>query len=162
MEYLCIGTTSSKTSAIAAKVDQWVKEIDQRAKIAHSQPQSVYCALTNGLMSRWSYLMRVMPDLGDKLQPIEEALRLRLLPTITVRSNISDAERLIFTLPVRDGRLGILIPTETTAEQYRASRSITEPLVTICTGQNTKPLPNTYTAQKELKGETEKHRQEKQ
>ena len=129
--------------------------IDQLAKIVHSQPQSAYCALTNRLMSRWSYLMRVVPNLGDKLQPIEEALRFRLLPAITGRSNISDAERLIFALPVRDGRLGILIPTEATAEQYRPSCSITEPLVTLCTGQNTKPLPNTYTAQKELKGETE-------
>ena len=99
--------------------------------------------------------MRVLLDLGDKLQPIEEALRLRLLPAITGRSNISDAERLIFALPARDGGiLGIPIPTEAAAEQYGASRSITEPLVALCTGQNTEPLPNTYIAQEELKGET--------
>ena len=67
-----LGTTPSKESAIAAKVNQWVKEIDQLAKTAHSQPQSAYCALTNGLMSRWNYLMCVVPDLGDKLQPIEQ------------------------------------------------------------------------------------------
>ena len=67
-----LGTTSSKESAIAAKVNQWVKEIDQLAEIAHSQPQSAYCALTNGLMSRWNYLMRIVPDLGDKLKPIEQ------------------------------------------------------------------------------------------
>ena len=65
-----LGTTSSKESAIADKVNQWVKEIDLLAKIAHSQPQSPYCALTNGLMSRWNYLMRVVPNLGDRLQPI--------------------------------------------------------------------------------------------
>ena len=67
-----LGTTSSKESAIAGKVNQWVKEIDQLAEIAHSQPQSAYCALTNGLMSRWNYLMRAVPDLDDKLQPIEQ------------------------------------------------------------------------------------------
>ena len=146
----------------AAKVDQWVKEIDHLAKIAHSQTQSAYCALTNGLISRWNYLMRVVPDLGDKLQPIEEALRFRLLPAITGRSNISDAERCAFALPARDGGLRIPIPTEAAAEQYRASRSITEPLVALCTGQNTKPLPNTYIVQEELKGETKKHRRKKQ
>ena len=83
-----LGTTSSKESAFADQVDQWVKEIDLLAKIAHSQPQSPYCALTNGLMSRWNYLMRVVPNLGDKLQPIEEDLQFRL----------SDAERLVFAL----------------------------------------------------------------
>lgn len=62
-----LGTTSFKESAIAAKVDQWVKEIDQLAHVGHSQPQSAYCALTSGLMSRWSYLMHVVPDLGGKL-----------------------------------------------------------------------------------------------
>ena len=53
------------------------------------------------LMSTWNYLMRVVPDLGNKLQPIEEALRFRLLPAITGRSNISDAERHVFALPAR-------------------------------------------------------------
>ena len=105
--------------------------------------------------------MRVVPDLGDKLQPIEETIRFRLLPAIPGQSNISDAERLAFALPARDGGLGILIPTEAAAEQYKASRSITEPLVALCTGQNTKLLPNTYIAQEELKGETKKHCQEK-
>ena len=155
-----MGTTCSKESIIASKVDQWVKEIDHLAKIAHSQPQPAYCtcALTNDLMSRWNYLMRVVPDLGNKLQPIEEAIRFRLLPAITGRSNVSDAERRVFALPARDGGLGIPIPTEVVAEQYRASRSITNPLVALCTGQNTEPLPNTYIVQKELKGETKKHR----
>ena len=74
----------------------------------------------------------------------------------------SDAEKLIFALPPRDGGLGFPIPTEPTAEQYRASSSITEPLVALCTGQNTEPLPNIYIAQEELKGEIRKHRREKQ
>ena len=73
--------------------------------------------------------MCVVPNLGDKLQPIEEDLQFRL----------SDAERLVFALPARDCRLGIPIPTETVAEEYRASRSITELLVaqgrTLSTGR---------------------------
>ena len=79
--------------------------------------------------------MHVVLDLGDKLQPIEEALWFRVLPAIIGRSNISDAERLVFALPARDGGLGIPIPTEAPAEQYRASHSITEPLVVLCTVQ---------------------------
>ena len=106
--------------------------------------------------------MHVVPDLGNKLQPIEEALRFRLLPAITGQSNINDAERLVFALPARDGGLGMPILTETVAEQHRASHSITDPIVALCTGQNTEPLPNIYIVQEELNGETKKHRREKQ
>ena len=62
--------------------------------------------------------MRAVPDLGDKLQPIEEALRFRLLKAITGRSNVSDAERLVFALPAKGDGLGISIPTDMAAEQY--------------------------------------------
>ena len=144
-----------KSPPLLLRSTKEVKEIDHLAKIAHSQPQSAYCALTNGLMSRWNYLMHVVPYLGDKLQPIEEALWFRLLPAITGQSNIS-------ALPARDGGLGMPILTEMVAEQHRASHSITEPIVALCTGQNTEPLPNIYIVQEELKGETKKHRQEKQ
>ena len=88
------------------------------AKIAHSQPQSAYCALINGLMSRWIYLMCVVPDPSNKLQPIEEALRFRFLPAITGRSNISDVERRVFALPARDGGLGIRFQLTSTYTPY--------------------------------------------
>ena len=63
--------------------------------------------------------MCVVPNLGDKLQPIENALQFRLLPCITGRSSISDAEKLVFALPARDGGgLGIPIPTEAAVEPH--------------------------------------------
>lgn len=35
--------------------------------IATSQPHAAFSALTHGLLSKWSYLSRVVPDVGNKL-----------------------------------------------------------------------------------------------
>ena len=132
-----LGTSSFSDTIINTKVNQWVEEIDRLAAIAQSQPQSAYSALTNGLMSKWKYLMRVISDIHLKVQPVEDAIRQRLLPAITSRSNISDTERQLLALPIREGGLGIPLITELATEQYSASKSITAPLVSYCTGQST-------------------------
>lgn len=162
-----IGSESFTELFITKKIDQWVKEIEQLSKIALSQPQSAYSALTNGLMSRWNYLMRVIPDLSNKLQPLEDAIRCKLLPAITGRSSFSDVERRVFALPVREGGLGIPIPTEVTGDHFRDSCSITSPLLTALmnkdAGQNPKEsVSHIHMQQKRLRSESKKRRREKQ
>ena len=157
-----LGTSSFSDTFIATKVNQWVKEIDRLTEFAQSQPQSAYCALTNGLLSKWKYLMRVIPDLHIKLQPVEDALRFRLLPAITGRRDISDTERQMFALPARDGGLGIPIIGKLAVEQYRASSSITTPLVSLCTGQSNESPLSIQATQEHLKRETKKQHQAKE
>ena len=65
--------------------------------------------------------MHVIPDLCDKLQPVKDALRLRLLPPITRCSNISDTESLLFALPIREGGLGIPMVAEQAVEHHDGS-----------------------------------------
>ena len=66
---------------------------------------------------------------GDLLQPLEDAIRFHLLPAITGQAAISDAERRVLALPVRDGGLGIPIPTVLADNQFKASSLITQLLV---------------------------------
>ena len=70
-----IGSNSFKKSFLTKKINQWVKEVELLSKITLSQPQSAYCALTNGLMSSWNYLMRFSPNLCDFLQPLEDTIQ---------------------------------------------------------------------------------------
>ena len=49
-----IGSTSFVHSWIADKVKSWVDELTTLSEIALSQPQSVFSALTHGVMSHWS------------------------------------------------------------------------------------------------------------
>ena len=152
-----LGTSSFSDTIINTKVNQWIEEINRLATIAQLQPQSAYSALTNGLMSKWKYLMRVIPDIHLKLQPIEDAIRQRLLPAITGRNNINNTERQLLALPDREGGLGIPLITELATEHYSASQSITALLVSYCTGRSTELPLSIQAAQEHLKQETKKH-----
>ena len=69
-----LGTDEFCKSFISAKVEKWVEEIKHLSIIAESQPHAAYSALTNGLVGRWTFLMRVVPNISDMLQPLEDAI----------------------------------------------------------------------------------------
>ena len=112
--------------------------------------------------------MRVVPSISEMLQPLEDAIRLHLLPAITGRAALSDAERRVLALPVRDGGLGIPIPTTTAANQLESSTFITQPLVNLLPFQHNADtvsldsISNIHSTQLRLKKETSKHHREKQ
>ena len=120
------------------------------------------------ISSRWTYLMRVVPGISDMLQPLEDAIRLHLLPAITGRPAFSDAERRVLALPVRDGGLGIPLPTDLAPSQFEASCLITQPLLSLLPLQHTAgtmspdQVNNINTTQMHLRKETRKHHRDKQ
>ena len=44
------------------------------AEVADIFPHAAYAAFTHGLFSRWSNLMRTVPDITDLLQPLEDVI----------------------------------------------------------------------------------------
>ena len=102
------------------------------------------------------------------LQPLEDAIRLHLLPAITGHTALSDAERRVLALPVQDGGLGIPIPTTSAANQLESSTFITQPLVNLLPLQHNADtvsldsVSNLHATQLCLKKETSKHHREKQ
>ena len=163
-----LGSDTFSKSFVAAKVEKWVEEIKNLSVIAESQPHAAYSALTNGLVNRWTFLMRVVPGISNMLQPLENAIRFHLLPAITGRSTFSDAERKVFALPVRNGGLGIPIPMDLADYQSEASSCITQPLMTILQLQHEEgtvslnQITEVNTTQMHLKKEISKHHREKQ
>ena len=128
-----LGTNAFAQSFVETKVADWVNEIKRLSVVARTQPQAAYAVLTHGFMGRWAYLMRSMPGIEGLLQPLEDAIRHHLLPAITGRTVITEDERKLLALPVRHGGLGIAIPSEMASNQFGASSTITEPLVSrIC------------------------------
>ena len=111
------------------KVDQWRAELEKLAKIATSQPQAAFCALTRSIKSKWTYLARTTKNISQLLQPIEDIIRYKIIPTITGKNNINDEERKIFALPAHLGGLGIIdILPEIADHLYKSSAAIAEPL----------------------------------
>ena len=48
---------------VISKVKTWCNEIKCLAEVADIFPHAAYAAFTHGLFSRWSYLLRTIPDI---------------------------------------------------------------------------------------------------
>ena len=57
-----------------------------------TQQHSAYSAFTQGLVRRWTYLLRMVPDIGLLLHPLEEAIHQKFLPSMTDRAPCGPVE----------------------------------------------------------------------
>ena len=62
-----LGTESFTESYVKGKVQEWVEEVTRLSEIATSQPHAAYAARTHGLLSKWTYLLRTVPDVSNLL-----------------------------------------------------------------------------------------------
>ena len=104
-----LGSRTFVETYVTGKVQEWVREIEQLVAIASSQPHAAYAASTHGLSSKWSCLSRTISNISELFQPLENAIRYKLLPTLTGRSAFTEQERGLFARPTRLG--GLRIPT---------------------------------------------------
>ena len=119
-----LGTDEFIHTFVESKVQQWSKELESLATIAHSQPH----AFTHGMTNKWSYLTRTTPDIGYLLQPLEVIIRTKLSVALTGRPPPNDTERDLLALPTRLGGIALVNPTQATDSEFLASSRISEPL----------------------------------
>ena len=113
---------------LTREVQKWVDSIKELSKVAATQPHAAYAAFVHGVCNQWSYLMRTTPDLEEVLQPLEDTIAKVFIPAIIGRE-VSSEMRELLALPARLGGMGIPIPTKRANDEYRASTTITQPLV---------------------------------
>ena len=63
------------------------------------------------------------------MQPLEIAIREKHIPALTGRQALTEYERDLFALPVRDGGMGIPITHQISSQQRSLSKRICGPLV---------------------------------
>ena len=131
-----VGSTAHKNKYVSDKIEKWVEDVEEMARLAGDEPQAVYSCYTKAVSHRWSYVQRTIPGIKDLFKPLEEAIKEKLIPAIVGRK-VSDLERKIFTLPVRMGGMNILNPVETADAEYESSRYITENLAQVIKNQET-------------------------
>ena len=61
----------------------WTAEVSALAVVAATRPHAAYCAFTHGMIGRWIYVMRTVPNIGPLFQPLEDAIRLQFIPAFT-------------------------------------------------------------------------------
>ena len=95
-----LGSRSYLEEYVGNKVETWVQEILKLSEFVMSQPQAAYAAFSFCVRHKWTYFLRTIPNIKDLLQPLEEAIRSVLIPTLLNRT-ISNQDRHIVELPVR-------------------------------------------------------------
>ena len=114
-----LGSRSFLDEYVGEKVDEWVNEVTKLADFAISQPQAYYAAFTFGLRHRWTYFLRILPDIAELFEPLERAINEVLIPAVTNHA-VTKAERDLLGLPVRMGGLGFTDPVVTSSSEYEA------------------------------------------
>ena len=71
-----MGTKSFKEQYTKNKVEGWVKNLELLSKYAQDDPQAAYSAFTKGLCSRWTHFQRIVPDVNELFEPLENAIRI--------------------------------------------------------------------------------------
>ena len=102
-----IGTREFTRNYVGAKVSEWSSEVLLLAKIAESQPQAAYSALTHNLSSRWRFVARTILQVGELFLPLENVIRCTLLSLLVGTSPPNDVLCDLFVLPPHWGGLGI-------------------------------------------------------
>ena len=106
------------------------------------------------------FLIRTIPDVGDLLSPLEQAIRCRFIPALTGQTAVNDLERDLFALPARLGGLGIFNPTQLTDFQHSTSKNVSAPLVSLILEQSTISLTTCKESQKKAKTTAKKFRRQ--
>ena len=70
-----IGQEEFKNQYVSSKIDKWVKDLKELAKIAEVEPQAALSAYTKSLCHRWTYVQRTIPGISQLFAPLEDCIK---------------------------------------------------------------------------------------
>ena len=115
-------------------------QLQKLTAAAQTQPHASYSALTHGFFSKLNFLCRTTPGVHEYINPLEDCLRMRLIPMLTGRNAVCYSIRSILSLPVRLGGLGLINPIRKAATSYTDSTYILSPIVESIITRNQAPI----------------------
>ena len=145
-----IGTQAAIYEYVQSLVDDWMDQLDVLVSIAKSQPQAAYTAFTSGFKHRMTYFIRTIPNISEKLKPLDEKITNEFIPAISEGHQCTQAERSLLSLPVRMGGMAIPILSEMCDTEFQNSTLATNQLT-----RNIKQQIHAYDIDKDLEKEIE-------
>jgi hypothetical protein len=125
-----VGNKETQESYVQEKTRTWEETVRRLAEVGALQPQAAFTAFQKSLSAEWTFIKRVIPDIAKHFKGIEEAITKELLPKILGRLSITALERELFTLPARDGGLGVPDPSnKDTDGSFATSRAASAHLI---------------------------------
>ena len=157
-----LGTSDYKNEFVSSLVKTWVDQIHVLSEIASYEPHAAYIAFTSCIRHRYTFYMRTIPGIEALLQPLENALRNKLIPALTDGRHVSDDERKLLSLPPRLGGMGLIMPSEIAEDEFENSRVATVDLANAIQEQLIELPPGLDAKSKEAKAGIRKARRDKQ
>ena len=131
-----VGDDDFRTSYLSDKVDEWLEELKVLTVFAQTEPHAAHAALNHGLRSRYTFLARTLPDIGEFLQGIDKFLAVEFLPALSGRKGFTPDDLALLRLPARLGGIGLPSLAETAKSELKASKEMTRAQVLEIVQQN--------------------------
>ena len=141
-----IGYTAFVAQYVSNKITTWISELKLLSSFAITQPHAAYSAFTHGLVSKWLFVARTIPNVDDLFHPLEDCIRHSFIPAVTGHLPPSDLNRDFLALSTRIGGMGIINPIRMCAFEFTASNKVTKPLQSLL-------LSQTSTFSSDIRGE---------
>ena len=103
---------------------KWCNEFHRLAHFAKTQLHAAYSAFTHGIISQYTYFMRMIPGMNEFKKPVDDVIRLELLSTL-LNSIIPEVDCQLYSLPLHHGGLRIPTLSEIAEFQFEVSQAIT-------------------------------------
>ena len=75
----CVGSSEHKEIYVKNKISKWIEDVEELARLAKDEPQAVYSCYTKAISHRWSYVQRTIPGISHLFNPLEDAIREKLI-----------------------------------------------------------------------------------
>ena len=151
-----IGTDTFVSNFVREKIKDWVNELDNLVTISRTQPHAAYSCLIHGLFNKFVYLFRTTPNISDLVAPLEECIRVKLIPALIGQEGIRDEVRVILTLPCCLGGMGIIDLSGEAPKQHKDSVFILSPLIHLITQESDLSISSAYEDMLTRKSEVKK------
>ena len=125
-----VGSAEYVAAYLDEKVAHWSKQVIQLADVASTEPHAAYAAIVFGLRHRWTFVQRTMPTASEHMVPLKNAIRSRLIPTLT-KHDLNDLEMELVTLPARYGGMSFDDPVADSSIKHTDSLEYTATLTSL-------------------------------
>jgi hypothetical protein len=119
-----VGDSASRKEYVSSKISTWVQTVGQLSMVASEKySHSAYTGYTKSLQHQWTFLQRVVPNIDDMFQPLEDMINSSFIPALfgTSTQESVDDLRPLLALPVKLAGLAVPNPVSTCAGNYQNS-----------------------------------------
>ena len=78
-----IVSTAFVAQYVSNKITTWISELKLLSSFAITQPHADYSAFTHGLVSKWLFVARTIPNVDDLVHPLEDCIRHSFISAVT-------------------------------------------------------------------------------